>query len=285
MTNAPPVALARSEDHIIRSRHVGGDFHIWIGHPVPGMMGPSPLPARALYVLDGDLCFGTALELTRLMHQMYGELPPILVVGIAYGGDDPRLHAQLRSRDFTPTTNAQLERMAGARGVPLLPEGQRRGRAAPFLAFLREEVRPFIEQRFQISASDSILFGASLGGLFALWAFLTAPDSFANYIAVSPSLWWDDEVMFEVAERARSARSDIDAGLFLAVGEREEGQQLPMLARFKMVSNVRRMATLLADRAYPSLRLESEIIAGETHTSVVPAALTRALRKLAPPEF
>jgi uncharacterized protein len=280
MINAPSVVLARTEDHLIHSRHVGGDFHLWIGHPIPGIFGPSPLPARALYVLDADLCFATAVEMTRLMHQLYGELPPILVVGVAYGGDDLRIQSQLRNRDFTPTTNAQLEQMASAGGAPLLPEGQRMGRAAQFLAFLREEARPFVEQRFEVSAKDSILFGSSLGGLFTLWTLLTAPYSFANYIAVSPSIWWDDEMLFALEERT-SAAHDIDAGLFLAVGEREEGPHLPMLARFKMVSNVNKMSALLADRAYPSLRLASEIIVGETHTSVIPAALTRGLRTFA----
>lgn len=280
MTQPLPVFLARTETHLLHSPQVEDDFHLWIGHPIPGWAGPSQLPARVLYVLDADLCFGTALEMTRLMHQLYGELPPILVVGIAYGGGDPRRQAQLRNRDFTPTSMAQYEHMLGAGGAPLLPEGRRMGRAEQFLEFLRQDVRPFVERRFGVGAQDSILFGSSLGGLFAMWAFLSAPDSFANYLAVSPALWWDGEMLFALEDAKNAARAELDAGLFLAVGALEEDPRVPMLREFKMVSNVARMAERLSGRAFPALRLGSEIIAGETHTSVIPAALTRGLRHL-----
>jgi predicted alpha/beta superfamily hydrolase len=243
------------------------------------MFGLSPLPTRVLYVLDADLCFGAAVETTRLMHQLYGELPPVLVVGVGYGADDPRIQSQLRNRDFTPTSVAEYEQMIAQMGVePVLPPGQRLGKAAQFLAFLREEVRPFVEQRFGVSGENSILFGSSLGGLFALWTFLTAPDSFANYIAASPAIWWDDELLFKL--EAGLSGADIDAGLFLGVGELEEHPALPMLAKFKMVSNVARMQARLAMRNYPSLRMFSETIAGESHTSVIVPALTRGLRRL-----
>lgn len=280
MTQPPLVSLARTEAHLLHSAQVEDDFQVWIGHPIPGWAGPSPVPARVLYVLDADLCFATALEMTRLMHQLYGELPPILVVGLAYGGGDPRRQAQLRNRDFTPSSMAQYEQMIAAGGPPILPEGRRMGRAAQFLDFLREDVRPFVEQRFEVSAAHSILFGSSLGGLFAMWAFLTAPESFANYIAASPALWWDSDMLFALEQAKNAGRADLNAGLFLAVGAHEEDPLLPMLKPFKMVSNLTRMAQQLSGRAFPSLRLHSEIIAGETHTSVIPAALTRGLRKL-----
>lgn len=275
------VALPHTEDHTIHSRHVGADFHVWIGHPVPGMFGPSPLKPRVLYVLDADLYFGAALNMTRIMHQLYGELPPILVVGIAYGGGDPGVQAQLRNRDFTPTSSLEYEQMIARMGsAPILPEGQRLGRAAQFLAFLQEEARPFVEQRFDVSAEHSILFGSSFGGLFALWTALTAPESFASYIAVSPAIWWDNEVLFALQER--TDRTDLKAGLFLAVGAMEENPAIPMLAQFKMITNVNRMHETLAAQHYPSLRLAAEVIAGETHTSVVVPALIRGLRMLAP---
>jgi predicted alpha/beta superfamily hydrolase len=274
-----PVALPRTEDHLIRSAHVGADFRLWIAHPVPGWSGPSPLPTRVLYLLDADMCFGAAVDMTRLMHQLYGELPPILVVGIAYGGGDPAVHAQLRNRDLTPTSTAEYEAMMEQMGgATLLPAGQRLGRAAQFLAFLRDEVRPFVEASFGVSNENSILFGSSLGGLFAVWTLLTAPDSFANYISASPALWWDDELAFGL-EQAMT-RTDTAAGVYLAVGEEEENPHIPMLARFKLVSNTTRMHDALAARAHPSLRLSTEVIAGESHTSVIPAALTRGLRRL-----
>ncbi len=284
--SAPPVAVPFSEDHVLHSTHVGEDFHVRIGHPVPGWRGPSQEPTRILYLLDADLYFGTAVEMTRLMHQLYGELPPILVVGIAYGTDDPRVQGELRNRDFTPTSDAAFEELGrnlGGDRTPLLPEGKRMGRAAEFLAFLREEVRPFVEARFGVSHDGSILFGSSLGGLFALWAFLTAPESFAGFIATSPAIWWDGEMLFDLEAALAESRRDVDARLVLTVGELEELAHIPMLARFRMVTNVRTMAARLESRKYRSLALTANVLDGETHTSVVPTALLRGLRAICRP--
>lgn len=284
--SAPAVTIPFTEDHVLHSTHVGQDFHVRIGHPVPGWRGPSPEPVRVLYLLDADLYFGTAVEMTRLTHQLYGELPPILVVGIAYGTDDPRVQGELRNRDFTPTSDASFEELGKTMQpgwTPLLPEGRRMGRAAEFLAFLRAEVQPFVEERFGAAHERSILFGSSLGGLFSLWAFLTAPESFGAFIATSPAIWWDHERLFELEAALAQSRSDVDGRLVLAVGELEELAHIPMLARFKMVTNVRAMAERLAARNYRSLALTTQVLAGETHTSVVPAALLRGLRAICRP--
>jgi len=97
-------------------------------------------PRKVLYVLDADLFFGTAVETARLAHQLYGELPPLLVVGIAYG-EEPGVQGQLRTRDFTPSADPGFDRMtASFPGFePLLPEGERKGGAERFLDFLHEE--------------------------------------------------------------------------------------------------------------------------------------------------
>ena len=278
--DAPPVALSHTEDHVLRSEHLGREMHLWIGRPVAGF-APSGGPPALLWVLDGDLFFGTAVETTRLMHQLYGELRPILVVGLAYGTGDPRVQGELRGRDFTPTSDAAYEEM-GARlspdREPLLPAGERTGGARPFLRFLMQEARPYVEERFEIESGRGTLFGSSLGGLFAVWALLTEPSAFQNVIAVSPALWWDDGAVLELEEELARSRDDLAAGLFLAVGALEEPEDLPFLSRFRLVSNVRLLAERLASRGYPSLDVRSAVLEAETHTSVVGAGLTRGLR-------
>lgn len=279
---APPVAIPRTEDHVIRSEHVGEELRLWIAHPVAGWRGSIPGPVRVLYVLDADLFFGTAVETTRLMHQLYGELPPLLVVGVAYGVG-PRRQAELRTRDLTPTADDGFARMRARldpSGEPLLPEGRRMGGAARFLAFLTREVRPWIEARYDVARNGSVLFGSSLAGLFTLYALSTEPDAFDHYIAVSPALWWDDEVLFSMEADLAAERRDVDADVFLAVGALEEDARNPMLARFRLVTNVERLAETLRGRGYPSLRLRTSVLEGETHTSVVPVALARGLRGL-----
>jgi predicted alpha/beta superfamily hydrolase len=274
------VKLHDTEDHVLHSEHVGQDFHLWIGRPVAGF-APSKAPPVPLWVLDGDLFFGTAVETTRLMHQLYGELPPILVIGVAYGMDDPRVQGELRTRDFTPTADARwLEGGLSANPdwQPVLPEGRRMGRADAFLRFLVDEARPYVEDRFEAAWDRSTLFGSSMGGLFAAWAALTEPAAFRHVIAVSPSLWWDDAAVLKLEEKLAGERDDLSGRLFLGVGGLEEPEHLPFLARYRLISNVRTLAERLESRGYPSLDVRAQVLEGEAHTSVPAVGLTRGLR-------
>jgi len=279
--DAPEVTIPHTEVHALHSEHVGADFEVWIAHPVAGVMPLPPGPRNVLTVLDANLFFGTAVEMTRIMSQLYGELPPLTVVGIAYPTDDPTLQAELRARDFTPTADSGFEEMAknipGGR-EPTLPEGRRLGGAGRFLRFLRREVRPFVEARVEVAAGGNTLFGSSLGGLFVVHAFLEEPASFDSYIATSPALWWGEGVLFDREAERAGASDDIDADLVLAVGGLEEDPRIPMLVQFKMITNVDTLAERLGSRGYASLRLSKLVLEGESHTSVVPVALTRGLK-------
>lgn len=284
MRSIPPVTIPNTEVHVIHSDHVAADFELWIARPMAGVMPLPPGPRKVLYVLDANLFFGTAVEMTRIMSQLYAELPPIVIVGVAYPTSDPALQAELRARDFTPTADAGVATMAlsmpGAR-EPSLPEGERLGGATRFLSFLRDEVRPFVEELVDVEEGGSTVFGSSLGGLFALNTLFDAPEAFDAYVAVSPALWWDsDLVLLQEVEFAKHS-SDLDTKLVLAVGALEEDPRIPMLAEFKMVTNVHTLDDALRSREYPSLQLNKFVMDGESHTSVVPVALTRALRAIA----
>lgn len=276
-----PVTIPRTEVFDLRSRHADADFQLWVATPMAGVMPMPPGPRQVVYVLDANLFFGTAVEMTRLMSQLYGELPPLLIVGIGYDTESPAVQAELRARDFTPSVDARMEALYGSlpgAPAPTLPEGRRLGRAAEFLAFLTEEVRPFIEERYDVADDGATLFGSSLGGLFTLYALLERPEAFDAYVAVSPALWWDDQVLMKREEAAAASRDDLEATLYLAVGAEEERDDIPSLASFRMISNVRELSSRLRQRGYPSLDLATFIAEGESHTSVVPVALTRALR-------
>jgi predicted alpha/beta superfamily hydrolase len=224
-----------------------------------------------LFVLDANLFFGTAVEMTRVMHKLYGELPPLLVVGIAYPTNDGMLQSLLRARDFTPSADSRMPPMS----VPL-PRAvdPPMGGAAAFLRFMEEEVKPFVGARFGMAGKRTTLFGSSLGGLLVVHAALTAPRSYDDFIAVSPALWWNQEEVFDTDRDLAQATGN----LFIAVGGLEENPAIPGLSGFKMVTNARRLAAAMAASAGSTLRVQFEELAGETHTSVVPVALTRGLR-------
>jgi predicted alpha/beta superfamily hydrolase len=271
------VAIPDTEVHALRSEIIDDDFELWIARPQAGYFTQRGSgPDGVLFVLDANLFFGTAVEMTRIMHRLFSELPPLLVVGIAYPTNDGMLQSLLRTRDFTPSVDSRMAGMSAR--LPQSPTGRTvappMGGAAAFLEFMADEVKPFVNARYGATDKRTTLFGSSMGGLLVVHAALSAPRSYDNFIAVSPALWWNQEEVFGSEQRRAQATGNV----FIAVGGLEEDPAIPGLADFKMVTNAQRLAAEMAEPASSTLRIHFEEIAGETHTSVVPVALTRGLR-------
>lgn len=279
-----PVTLHGTEAHTLRSEAVDADFQLRVARPAAGFLGGgAPEPQAVLYLLDGDLHFGTATETTRLMNQFMGELPPLLVVGVGYGTPDPGLQGELRTRDYTPTAVEEYGAMMASMGrAPSLPEGRRMGGADAFLDFLEGEVRPFVEERWGMAGKPTVLFGSSMGGLLAAWGLLTRPGLVDGWILTSPSLWWDDGRALARERENAAAGEPLSGRVHLTAGAREEGTGSPRLDAYRLVSNTRLLAERLRGRNDPGLDVTFEVLAGETHTSVVPPALVRGLRAVLP---
>ena len=96
------------------------------------------------------------------------------------------------------------------------------GRSAQFRAFIRDEVKPFVARTFRTNGSSAVT-GESLAGLFIIETYLTQPDLFGAYGAVSPSLWWDKEALSMTAA-ARIGSEQSSHPLYIAVGD--EGMEV-----------------------------------------------------------
>lgn len=279
--NPPPATLPGTEVHRLHAEAIGQEFEVRIAVPPAGRFHRKDEPCPVLYVTDGDLYFGTATEMTRLMHQLFGELPPLLVVAIGYGPVGLQAQGELRNRDFTPSADAAFEAL-GRRMMPdwkpLLPEGRRMGGAGAFLAFLEEQVCPFVASMHPVDPDGATLFGASLGGLFALYALLRRTRFFDRFVIASPAIWWDGEMLFDLEARTAGGRADPSARVFMGVGALEQSLGIPYVDAMKTVTNVGRMAERLRSRGYPGLSVDDHVFPDETHTSVVPAVLSRGLR-------
>ena len=284
-----PVTIPDTEVHTISSKYVGEELELWVGLPQKRIMPPGQRVESfdeetpyVLYLLDANLYFGTAVEMTRLMHRLFGELPPFLIVGIAYPTDDAALQGKLRTRDFTPSKDIQLlsRFTPSPQDTSTAERMSFMGGASSFLHFFNKEVIPFTKTHYEVKKDGSALFGSSLGGLFVTYAFFESPSSIDNYISVSPALWWNQEEIFDYEMNLDQLAGATLKNVFIGVGEREESPDIPGLSMFKMVTNADRMALKLSEGTPSSVSVFSETIADETHTSVVPVALTRALRKL-----
>lgn len=62
-----PVSIPDTEVHRVHAERIGAEFEIWIARPQAGFVPIPDGPLNVLYVLDANLLFGTAVEMTRLM--------------------------------------------------------------------------------------------------------------------------------------------------------------------------------------------------------------------------
>jgi len=269
-------ALPGTEVHFLGSEQVGDEFKIIVGH-----CGSSESAVRVpVFLGDTWMHFGIAVEIARLL-RLTEVVPPLLIVGVGYRTTDLSEIFGLRHRDLTPTV------------------GPSSG-ADRFLAFLTEELKPWLEDRYGVAVDDSMFFGDSRGGLFATYVLLSAPSTFRRYGIGSASLYADEGVksMFEQEVEYAAGHNDLPAKVFFSVGGYENPaghqrrlDQLALAHRAEVeahpgdlgedyLGDTERMVKALQGRAYASLQLEHQVLPGEYHETAVPLNLSRSLRSL-----
>lgn len=186
-----------------------------------------------LYVLDGGN-WNTGL-IAKVQGFLEGErnVPPTIIVSIL--GID-------RNKDLTPTRIANWKTSGGAEN---------------FLGFIKEELIPYINQKYP-SNGDNTLWGHSLGGLFVVNAMLNTPNTFKSYIAVDPSLWWDNNYIQKVAAAKLPGLKDSNVTLFMSGREGKEGATMKIDTMDLVLRNLAPNGLVWKSIRYPD----------ETHSSV-----------------
>jgi predicted alpha/beta superfamily hydrolase len=140
----------------------------------------------------------------RRKKALKNRMPAAIIVGIGYGTLDLE-NGNHRSRDLSP------------QAFPGRPES---GGGPRFLEFLLEEVMPLLESNYPVDPETRYLFGHSLGGLFALYAYIEEPEAFAGIIAGSPFLKGQLPFLSKLASGVdRPSRRS--CRLFVATGDQE----------------------------------------------------------------
>ncbi|WP_162617888.1 alpha/beta hydrolase [Salinicola halophilus] len=250
----------------MHAESTGRDYLIQVSVP------EAPMPEAGypvLVVLDGNARFPLAVagrEALTLRGPFDGTAP-WLIVGVGYP-DTRRFDGPARSEDYTPALPDGPVRDA---------RGRRVGGADAFLAFLAQTLIPEIESRYAVDGTRRALLGHSYGGLLALYAALVDPGRFSDVIAISPSLWWGDGYLYDVAlQQASRNETPADGGarVLLGVGELEqqrrpafatgaEGEETP-----RMCDNVACFADWLGEHR-PGWQIEHRTFANVDHGSVM----------------
>jgi predicted alpha/beta superfamily hydrolase len=244
-----------------------------------------------LYLFDGNLSFATAAEIVRGL-SLAGEVQAAVVVGIGYQSKDLAPPMLVRFTDLSlPATPEWIASLPF--NVPGLTADSTGG-VDNFLRVIESEIKPAIGALAKIDPAHQTLLGHSLGGSAVLRALFTAPRTFRTFAALSPAIWWSERVVLsaeanfshEVASGAAQPR------VFISVGGLEDSPTPASLRFFKseaeafkstasnrMVGNVEDLgARLAAIRGGPAYSVSTVVFPEESHSSVIPAAISRAVR-------
>lgn len=172
--------------------------------------GESRFPV--LYLTDGPGHFSHTVGTMNFLANN-GRIPQMIIVGV--GNTD-------RTRDLTPKLLISKDERF-----------QNGGGADKFLHFFEQELIPHIEKNYR-TQPYRVFSGHSFGGLFAINALMTKPEVFNAYIAVSPSLWWDDQRLIKDAEVFFNKTKAVDRTLFVTMAA--EGER--MLAPYNQFVNL-----------------------------------------------
>ncbi len=230
--------------------------------------------ASTFYFLDPLRLFVPSAAMTS-NYEYFNYIPAAYFIGIGYSNEaDGIPKVENRTRDYTPTKFTPPDSTHFLASNPVDYIGS--GGANAFLKVLKDELIPFVEERFKVSNSDRVLIGNSLSGLAAVHSLLTQPDLFNRYLIISPSLWWDD---WNNARHDRYVMKQVSAlnkvlfrketRVYFAVGEHEEG--------FGMVTDLYVLVNELNMKGIDNLKSHLDVLEGEQHEGVFPSAFMKGI--------
>lgn len=215
-----------------------------------------------IYLLDGsaDEDFIHVVGLIQFNNFSWiDRVPKSIVVGIATVD---------RRRDFTYPTGIKEDQELYKTS----------GHSDKFIAFLEQELQPFMAEKYKANSSKTII-GQSLGGLLATEILLKKPTLFNKYIIVSPSLWWDNGSLLNQSSALLQGSFTQQTGVYIGVGK--EGLAPGKNARVMEVD-----ANLLAEKIKntksKTVKIYFDYLPAEDHATTSHPAIFNALRLLYP---
>ena len=184
-----------------------------------------------LYIVDADYNFHYVTGLIELLSAISENIPEMIVVGISGKG--------------TPTYRKNSK-------PPYDVEDK--GNADENFAFFEKELLPFINKNYKTN-DYKILAGHSIGGLFVTYAMLNHHEIFDDFIAISPSLWWEDEAVKKNTEQEFAKRKQLPSNYYISLAD-EKGM------------GVHGFVELMESKGPRSLNFKFKYFPEESHGSV-----------------
>ncbi|MCX7555717.1 alpha/beta hydrolase-fold protein [Xanthomonadaceae bacterium JHOS43] len=182
-----------------------------------------------------------------------GRMQPLILVGI---------ENTQRRYDLTPPTTVESDKSVAPRV----------GGATAFRRFLAEELKPHVARNFRAGDRSGIV-GESLAALFILDTFFEQPDLFDTWIALSPSLWWNDAHLVKQADAVLSGREVPKNRIYLSHADETD-----------IVPHAGRLADVLSRHTGEALEVLYVPRTDLTHATIYRAVAPDALPRMYPAE-
>lgn len=173
----------------IFSETLGEDREIWVHVPRSSIYG---FKYPVIYILDGEFHFESVVGIVR-SNAISRLIPEMIVVAI-------------------PNTNRLRDLTTSHTGDDSNPSGG----AENFTKFIEDELIPHIDANYPTTPHRTLI-GHSLGGLVVANTFINHSHLFENYLAIDPSLGWDNQ---KLLNQGRKILTDTDYGkksLYIAI--------------------------------------------------------------------
>ncbi len=207
-----------------------------------------------MYILDGSINedFLHLVGLQQFFNLSFN-MPDFIIVGIENVD---------RKRDFTFHTDLK----------DLQKDYPTTGHSDKFIQFVEEELQPYIDKNYKTDKTKYVI-GQSLGGLVATEILLNKPQLFTHYFIISPSLWWDDESLYNNAAKLISQQKDEERFVYISVGKQEH----PM-----MVKEADGLYQILKNSGKKNLKLEYKLMTDDDHATILHKSVYEGFLKLFP---
>lgn len=178
--NAKTISIGKIET--IHSSILNETRDIWVYVPSSATVG-NQNRYPVLYLLDGPSFFTSVTGIVQYLN-IAGKVPEMIIVGIANTN---------RVRDLTPTHSISWS--DGEKDSSALGQS---GGGEKFISFIQGELLPYIDSVYK-PAPYRMFAGHSLGGLTVINSLLNHTSLFDSYVAIDPSLWWDNQLIIKNA--------------------------------------------------------------------------------------
>ena len=273
--NTPGAGAKTSQVKIIDTIHskiLNEDRYIWLHVPETARNLTNKYPV--VFVFDAEANFDATKNILDKVSKdpALKSAGDVILVGIG--------NIWLRYRDYTPT-HVDPSQWVDASTAKTTGGGEK------FVSFIEKELLPYLEKKYPVS-SVRTLIGHSLGGLMVMNILLKHAALFDNYIAIDPSMWWDDNKFLDESVSILGSQSFDNKNLFLAIANEQDKKMTTdqirkdTSAKTFMIRPSFLLVNLIEKNKQNGLRFQWKFYKDEHHMTVNTPATFDALKSIFP---